>query len=102
MSQVPSGLHGKLEELGLDEILQIIGISRRTGILTLTSQGREAVLYIRDGLLVRISSTGIQQKLHAYRDHWPEYENVSRAVKEVRENGIFGFLQEEGGPGERC
>ncbi len=63
MSQVPSGLHGKLEELGLDEILQIIGISRRTGILTLTSQGREAVLYIRDGLLVRISSTGIQQKL---------------------------------------
>lgn len=63
MSQVPSGLHGKLEELGLDEILQITGISRRTGILTLKSQGREAVLYIRDGLLVRVSSSAIQQKL---------------------------------------
>ena len=61
--QIPTGLHGKLEELGLDEILQIVGVSRRTGILTLKSRGREAVLQFRDGLLVRVTSTGFQQSL---------------------------------------
>ncbi len=61
--QMQSGLHGKLDELGLDEILQIVGVSRRTGILTLKSKGREAVLYFRDGLLVRVTSTGFQQSL---------------------------------------
>lgn len=61
--QMQSGLHGKLEELGLDEILQLVGASRRTGILTLKSRGREAVLQFRDGLLVRARSTGFQQSL---------------------------------------
>lgn len=61
--QMQSGLHGKLEELGLDEILQIVGVSRRTGMLTLKSRGREAILQFRDGLLVRVSSTGFQQSL---------------------------------------
>ncbi len=58
-----STLSGRLEELGLDEILQIISLSRRTGLLTLKSRGREAVLQWRDGLLVRVSSTGFQQSL---------------------------------------
>jgi len=61
--QMQSGLHGKLEDLGLDEILQIVGVSRRTGILTLKSRGREAVLHFRGGLLVRATSTGFQQSL---------------------------------------
>ncbi len=61
--QMQSGLHGKLEELGLDEILQIIGVSRRTGKLNLKSRGREAVLEFRDGLLVRISSTGFTESI---------------------------------------
>lgn len=61
--QMQTGLHGKLEELGLDEILQIVGVSRRTGILTLKSRGREAVLHLREGLLVRASSTGFRQSL---------------------------------------
>ncbi len=58
-----SGLHGTLEELGLDEILQIVGVSRRTGTLHLKSRGREAMLHFRDGLLVRAASTGFQQSL---------------------------------------
>lgn len=56
-------LSGKLEDLGLDDILQIVGVSRKTGILTLTSRGREAVLQCRDGLVVRATSTGFQQSL---------------------------------------
>lgn len=58
-----SALSGKLEELGLDDILQIISLSRKTGVLTLKSQGREAILQFRDGLMVRASSTGFQQSL---------------------------------------
>lgn len=58
-----STLSGKLEELGLDDILQLITVSRRTGILTLKSRGREAVLQLRDGLVVRATSTGFQQSL---------------------------------------
>ncbi len=58
-----NALCGKLEELGLDDILQIIALSRGTGILTLKSQGREAVLEVRDGLVVRATSTGFQQRL---------------------------------------
>jgi len=58
-----STLSGKLDELGLDEILQIISLSRRTGILTLKSRGREAVVQFRDGLVVRATSTGFQQSL---------------------------------------
>lgn len=61
--QMQNVLHGKLEELGLDDILQIIGVSRRTGILTLTSLGREAVLSFYAGLLVRIASTEHYQRL---------------------------------------
>lgn len=61
--QMQTGLHGKLEELGLDEILQIVGVSRRTGVLTLQSRGREAVLQFHEGLLVRVTSTGFQQSL---------------------------------------
>lgn len=58
-----SALSGTLEELGLDDILQIITLSRRTGVLTLKSRGREAVLQFRDGLVVRATSTGFQQSL---------------------------------------
>lgn len=58
-----NALSGKLEELGLDDILQIITLSRRTGVLTLKSRGREAVLQFRDGLVVRATSTGFQQSL---------------------------------------
>lgn len=56
-------LHGKLEELGLDDILHIIGVSRRTGILTLSSQGGTAVLHFADGLLVRAASSACRQYL---------------------------------------
>lgn len=58
-----NALSGKLEELGLDDILQIITVSRSTGVLTLKSRGREAVLHLSNGLVVRASSTGFQQSL---------------------------------------
>lgn len=56
-------LHGKLGELGLDDILQIIAVSRRTGILTLKGTGREAVLQFKDGLVVSAASTELRRPL---------------------------------------
>lgn len=45
-------LRGKLEDLGPDDIIRILAVSRRTGVLRLSLQERTAVLRFRDGLLV--------------------------------------------------
>jgi len=58
-----SPLSGNFAELGLDDILRIISVSRKTGILTVKAGGREAVLQCRDGLVVRAASTGLHQSL---------------------------------------
>jgi CheY-like chemotaxis protein len=84
-----STLSGKLEELGLDDILQLITVSRRTGILTLKSRGREAVLQLRDGLVVRAASTGFQQSLGELL-----VQKGSIGADQVRE--ALAFQQHEG------
>lgn len=56
-------LVGNLEDLGLGEILQIVSLSRKTGILSLTSRGREGTVVFRQGQVVRASSTTYQQSL---------------------------------------
>jgi len=56
-------LVGNLEELGLGEILQIVSLSRKTGVLSLNSKGREASIYFRQGQVVRASSSIFQQSL---------------------------------------
>jgi len=51
-------LMGDLEELGLREILQLISLSRKTGVLSLHSSGREGTIIFKQGLVVRaLSST---------------------------------------------
>ena len=56
-------LIGNLHDLGLAEILQIISLSRKTGILTLHDQGREGSIVFRQGQVVRASSSMHQQSL---------------------------------------
>jgi len=56
-------LVGNLEELGLGEILQIVSLSRKTGVLSLHSQGREGSIYFRQGQVVRATSSIFQQSL---------------------------------------
>jgi CheY-like chemotaxis protein len=56
-------LVGNLEELGLGEILQIVSISRKTGVLSLRSTGREGSISFRQGLVVRASSSIFHQSL---------------------------------------
>jgi CheY-like chemotaxis protein len=56
-------LTGNLEDLGLGEILQIISLSRKTGVLSLSSRGREGTIFFRQGQVVRASSSAYQQSL---------------------------------------
>ena len=56
-------LVGNLEELGLGEILQIVSLSRKTGVLSLHSKGREGSIFFRQGQVVRADSSIFQQSL---------------------------------------
>ena len=56
-------LVGNLEDLGLGEILQIVSLSRKTGVLSLSSRGREGTISFRQGQVVRASSSTYQQSL---------------------------------------
>jgi CheY-like chemotaxis protein len=56
-------LVGTLEELGLGEILQIVSLSRKTGVLFLSSSGRDGSVFFRQGQVVRATSSAHQQSL---------------------------------------
>lgn len=56
-------LEGNLEELGLGEILQIVSLSRKTGVLSLRSNGRDGSVFFRQGQVVRAVSNDYQQSL---------------------------------------
>lgn len=56
-------LVGNLEELGLGEILQIVSLSRKTGVLSLSSRGRDGSVFFRQGQVVRAASSAYQQSL---------------------------------------
>ena len=56
-------LEGNLEELGLGEILQIVSLSRKTGVLSLSSKGRDGSVFFRHGQVVRAVSSDNQQSL---------------------------------------
>ena len=50
-------LVGNLEDLGLGEILQIVSLSRKSGILTLESVGREGKVTFLEGQVIRAMTT---------------------------------------------
>jgi CheY-like chemotaxis protein len=56
-------LVGNLEDLGLGEILQIVSLSRKSGILTLHSRGHEGQIVLRQGQVVRASATSYQSNI---------------------------------------
>ncbi|MEK7313367.1 MAG: DUF4388 domain-containing protein [Deltaproteobacteria bacterium] len=52
-------LAGNIEDLGLGEILQIICFSRKSGVLTLNSGGREGRMVFDDGNIVKATSSAL-------------------------------------------
>jgi len=53
-------LVGNLADLGLGEILQIVSLSRKSGVLTLQSRGRQGIIVFRFGQVVRATSSSIR------------------------------------------
>ncbi|HEY5973226.1 MAG TPA: response regulator [Geobacteraceae bacterium] len=49
-------LVGNLEDLGLGEILQIVSLSHKSGILTLQSAGRQGIIVFRKGQVIRATT----------------------------------------------
>lgn len=56
-------LVGNLEDLGLGDILQIVSLSRKSGVLALHSRGREGQIVFRQGQVVRVSSSSLREHL---------------------------------------
>ncbi|MHC1698519.1 MAG: DUF4388 domain-containing protein [Geobacteraceae bacterium] len=56
-------LVGNLEDLGLGEILQIVSLSRKSGVLSLFSRGREGKIVFRQGQVIRATIDGQQSHL---------------------------------------
>ncbi|WP_298435986.1 DUF4388 domain-containing protein [Geobacter sp.] len=50
-------LVGNLEDLGLGEILQIVSLARKSGILRIRSRGREGTILFRLGQVIHATST---------------------------------------------
>ena len=56
-------LVGNLEDLGLGEILQIVSLSRKSGVLTLESIGREGHVTFLEGQVIRATSSSSKVNL---------------------------------------
>lgn len=56
-------LVGNLEDLGLGEILQIVSLSRKSGVLTIRSRGREGRVVFQNGQVTQAVSSAFQQSI---------------------------------------
>lgn len=56
-------LVGNLEDLGLGDILQILSLSRKSGVLSLRSRGREGRIRFQNGQIVQASSDAFRENL---------------------------------------
>jgi len=56
-------LVGNLEDLSLGDILQIVSLSRKSGLLLLESRQRQGKIIFRDGQVVRATSNVFQENL---------------------------------------
>ncbi len=56
-------LVGNLEDLGLGEILQIVSLSRKSGVLQLNSRDREGRVIFQDGQVIRATASTLPENL---------------------------------------
>ena len=49
-------LVGNLEDLSLPDILQIVSLSRKSGILTVEREGKQGQIFIHDGRVIQTVS----------------------------------------------
>ncbi|MDH3999489.1 MAG: response regulator [Desulfuromonadales bacterium] len=75
-------LVGNLEDLGLGEILQIVSLSRKSGVLELSSVGRDGRVIFHDGQVIRATSTTFPENLGdlVVRDGLADLSTLKKAV----------------------
>ena len=56
-------LVGNLEDIGLGDILQIVSLSRKSGVLLLRSRGREASIVFVEGQVVHAASSAFKEDI---------------------------------------
>lgn len=57
------GLVGNLEDLGLGDILQIVSLSKKSGVLTLESGGQNGAIMFLEGQVIRATSSQFKEHL---------------------------------------
>jgi CheY-like chemotaxis protein len=82
-------LVGNLEDLGLGEILQIVSLSRKSGILTLRGEKGEGEIVFRQGEVVRAASPDFRETLPELlvREGVVDQSLVERALAEQERKG---------------
>jgi hypothetical protein len=54
---------GELTDIGVADLVQLLGLKRQTGKLTISANGEEIALYLEDGRLVLVSSSDLALRL---------------------------------------
>ena len=95
-------LEGRIRDLGLIEVIQLLAVGRKTGTLHCHAplQGRRAQISVESGLIVHAEATGVDRlhELHAPRRRATDAKGIEDAVHDVLlwRDGTFRFA-----PGER-
>ena len=89
-------LRGDLEELGLGEILQLISLSRKTGVLSLHGRGREGTIVFKQGLVVKALSSTFRMGLEdvLIRKGVIDQDTLCKALALQQERGVREHLGE--------
>ena len=76
-------LVGNLEDLGLGEILQIVSLSRKSGILELNSRDRSGKVVFRAGQVIRATATTFPENIGdlLIRGNLIDFATLKRAVQ---------------------
>jgi CheY-like chemotaxis protein len=75
-------LVGNLEDLGLGDILQIVSLSRKSGVLTLASRSREGKVVFQAGQVIRATSSVFRENIGdlLVRKSLVDIETLKKAV----------------------
>src|SRR5437667_12846281 len=83
-------LLGRLEDLSLTDIIQIVYLSRRTGVLEIIDdRGRHTVLF-RQGLVVNASSPDHPDLVAWLEKHGLIPAATTKVLRQMEESGIAG------------
>lgn len=91
-------LVGNLEDLPLSDILQIVSLSRKSGVLGLTRNGVEAKVYFQSGLVVSASVSDFPLDLGAFlvRKKLLQSADLAQVRERVRQGAdLSSLLQNE-------